>query len=81
MLSQPFDWDYTLKGLAVITADALDSVRASVREPGDCGLVIIIIIVKFLQKINRRIYLRRSAEISNGLGLIWDLLLLKITIN
>lgn len=32
MLSLPPEWDYTLKGLAVIVSDDVDSVRAAIRE-------------------------------------------------
>lgn len=40
MLSLPSDWDYTLRGLAVIAADGLDSVRSAVRELEDCGYLV-----------------------------------------
>ena len=40
MLSLPDDWDYTLKGLARICRDGVDSIAAAVKELEDAGYVI-----------------------------------------
>lgn len=40
MLSLPDDWDYTLKGLAKLTTDGLDSVRSAVKELEDAGYIV-----------------------------------------
>ena len=40
MLSLPDDWDYTLKGLAKICRDGVDSIAAAVKELEDAGYVI-----------------------------------------
>ena len=40
MLSLPEEWDYTLKGLATLSADGLDSVRSSVVALENAGYVI-----------------------------------------
>ena len=40
MLSLPPEWDYTLSGLAVISADGIDSVRSAVRELEKYGYLV-----------------------------------------
>jgi len=40
MLSLPNDWDYTLKGLAKICRDGVDSIAAAVKELEDAGYVV-----------------------------------------
>ncbi len=40
MLSLPPDWDYTLAGLAVISADGVDSVRTAIRELEKYGYLV-----------------------------------------
>lgn len=40
MLSLPPDWDFTLTGLAYISADGVDSVRSAVRELESCGYLV-----------------------------------------
>lgn len=40
MLSLPPEWDYTLKGLAVIAVDGVDSVRSAVRELEKYGYLV-----------------------------------------
>ena len=39
ILSLPSDWDYTLSGLAKLSSDGIDSVRAAVRELEKCGYI------------------------------------------
>ena len=40
MLSLPDDWDYTLKGLAKICRDGVDSIAAAVKELEDTGYIV-----------------------------------------
>ena len=40
MLSLPEDWDYTLKGLALINREKIDAIREAVRELEQAGYVI-----------------------------------------
>jgi hypothetical protein len=40
MLSLPEDWDYTLKGLAVINRDGIDAVRETVKELEAAGYIV-----------------------------------------
>ena len=40
MLSLPDDWDYTLKGLAKICRDGVDSIAAAVKELEDAGYIV-----------------------------------------
>ncbi len=40
MLSLPPDWDYTLRGPAVIAKDGVDSVRTAVRELEKYGYLV-----------------------------------------
>lgn len=37
MLSLPEDWDYTLKGLALINREKIDAIREAVRELEQAG--------------------------------------------
>ena len=39
MLSLPEDWDYTLKGLALINREKIDAIREAVRELEQAGYV------------------------------------------
>ena len=40
MLSLPDDWDYTLKGLARICRDGVDSIAAAVKELEESGYIV-----------------------------------------
>ena len=40
MFSLPDDWDYTLKGLAYINLDGIDSIRSAIRELEKAGYII-----------------------------------------
>lgn len=40
MLSLPDEWDYTLKGLAKICRDGVDSIAAAVKELEDAGYIV-----------------------------------------
>ena len=40
MLSLPENWDYTLKGLAILFSDGIDSIRQGIRELEEHGYVV-----------------------------------------
>ena len=40
MFSLPDDWDYTLKGLAYINLEGIDSIRSAIRELEKAGYII-----------------------------------------
>lgn len=40
MLSLPDDWNYSIRGLAVICKDGVDAIGAAVRELEACGYII-----------------------------------------
>lgn len=40
MLSLPEDWDYTLKGLSLISVEGIDAIREAVRELEYAGYII-----------------------------------------
>ena len=40
MLSLPEDWDYTLKGLALINREKIDAIRQAIRELEQAGYIV-----------------------------------------
>ena len=40
MLSLPDDWDYTLKGLALINREKIDAIRQAIRELEQAGYIV-----------------------------------------
>ena len=40
MLSLPDDWDYTLKGLSLISVESIDAIREAVRELERAGYIV-----------------------------------------